>query len=301
MTLQNIPDLMASLTQLNEHAVQQIRKTTETPPRLSVIDLVAAVTGFTPHAAANAVLRLKAAYPEVSSLDGHFRFGGRGQRDTPVTDARGAIELLMLLPGKTAAIARQSAANVVVRYLGGDVSLVHEVMAHRQVQAQLDPEHPASIFGQTVATPCETPRAEVETILRPTEEVVIPMSERVTIMELKESMCRWPLGDPATPEFRYCGSKSPIGDTYCGHHTACRGIARHGVCPESGCSQIGGAGISKNSTAGISPQKSPVGCQVSGRRPGVPRTCRRGRFGPLQHVPGARNRSFSDGCAVAVR
>ena len=62
------------------------------------------------------------------------------------------------------------------------------------------------------------PRAEVETILRPTEEVVIPMSERVTIMELKESMCRWPLGDPATPEFRYCGSKSPIGDTYCAHH-----------------------------------------------------------------------------------
>lgn len=62
------------------------------------------------------------------------------------------------------------------------------------------------------------PRAEVETILRPTEEVVIPMSERVTIMELKESMCRWPLGDPATAEFRYCGAKSPIGDTYCGHH-----------------------------------------------------------------------------------
>ena len=81
MTLQNIPDLMASLTQLDEHAVQQIRKTTETPPRLSVIDLVAAVTGFTPHAAANAVLRLKAAYPEVSSLDGHFRFGGRGSSD----------------------------------------------------------------------------------------------------------------------------------------------------------------------------------------------------------------------------
>ena len=62
------------------------------------------------------------------------------------------------------------------------------------------------------------PRADLEPVLRPTEEVVIPMSERVTIMELKESMCRWPLGDPATPEFRYCGSKSPIGDTYCGHH-----------------------------------------------------------------------------------
>ena len=55
-------------------------------------------------------------------------------------------------------------------------------------------------------------------VLRPTEEVVVPISERVTIMELKEAMCRWPLGDPSTPEFRYCGSKSPIGDTYCAHH-----------------------------------------------------------------------------------
>ena len=63
-----------------------------------------------------------------------------------------------------------------------------------------------------------SPRADMEPVLRPIEDVVIPMSERVTIMELKESMCRWPLGDPATPEFRYCGSKSPIGDTYCGHH-----------------------------------------------------------------------------------
>ena len=56
----------------------------------------------------------------------------------------------MLLPGRAAAIARQSAANVVVRYLGGDVSLVREIMANRQMQAQLEPEHPASIFGQSV-------------------------------------------------------------------------------------------------------------------------------------------------------
>ena len=37
------------------------------------------------------------------------------------------------------------------------------------------------------------------------ESVVVPMSLRVTIIELKESMCRWPLGDPASSEFRYCG------------------------------------------------------------------------------------------------
>ncbi len=54
---------------------------------------------------------------------------------------------------------------------------------------------------------------------RPVEEVVIPMSERVTIMELKEAMCRWPLGDPTQPEFRYCGGRKNAGEgPYCTYH-----------------------------------------------------------------------------------
>ncbi|MBV9290042.1 MAG: GcrA cell cycle regulator [Hyphomicrobiales bacterium] len=51
------------------------------------------------------------------------------------------------------------------------------------------------------------------------ESVVVPMSLRVTIVELKEAMCRWPLGDPASPDFRYCGSPS-AGGPYCVHHAA---------------------------------------------------------------------------------
>jgi GcrA cell cycle regulator len=50
------------------------------------------------------------------------------------------------------------------------------------------------------------------------EEVVVPLSERVTIMELRESMCRWPLGDPTTPEFRFCGARSITGLPYCNYH-----------------------------------------------------------------------------------
>jgi GcrA cell cycle regulator len=52
------------------------------------------------------------------------------------------------------------------------------------------------------------------------ENVVIPMSERVSIMDLRESMCRWPLGDPASPDFRYCGAKMQIGlgGPYCTYH-----------------------------------------------------------------------------------
>jgi len=55
---------------------------------------------------------------------------------------------------------------------------------------------------------------------QPQEEVVIPMSERVTLMDLRESMCRWPMGDPTTPEFRFCGGKSPVGGgPYCAYHS----------------------------------------------------------------------------------
>ena len=49
------------------------------------------------------------------------------------------------------------------------------------------------------------------------ESVVVPMSLRVTIIELKEAMCRWPLGDPASSEFRYCGSHAASGP-YCAYH-----------------------------------------------------------------------------------
>ncbi|MFZ1964027.1 MAG: GcrA family cell cycle regulator [Roseiarcus sp.] len=51
------------------------------------------------------------------------------------------------------------------------------------------------------------------------EDVVVPMSLRVTIVELKEAMCRWPLGDPASSEFRYCGSPSSGAGPYCAHHS----------------------------------------------------------------------------------
>ncbi|HLW90466.1 MAG TPA: GcrA family cell cycle regulator [Roseiarcus sp.] len=58
---------------------------------------------------------------------------------------------------------------------------------------------------------------EAEPELR--EDVVIPMSLRVTIVELKEAMCRWPLGDPTTPEFRYCGIQTATDGPYCQHHS----------------------------------------------------------------------------------
>ena len=50
------------------------------------------------------------------------------------------------------------------------------------------------------------------------DAMALPECERVTIMELRDSMCRWPLGDPVTPEFRFCGGDAVLGLPYCPYH-----------------------------------------------------------------------------------
>ncbi len=64
----------------------------------------------------------------------NLKFAGAGQRDTPVTDAKGVVKTVMLLPGHHAAAARKKVAEVFVRFLGGDLSLVREVQQNRELQ-----------------------------------------------------------------------------------------------------------------------------------------------------------------------
>ena len=95
--------------------------------------------------------------------------------------------------------------------------------AHRPGPAQRSHSHGGGSGGGGGAVRGNTalayaPRVYEAPAPKPLEEVLIPMSERVTIMELREAMCRWPLGDPAASDFRYCGGKSETGVTYCPYH-----------------------------------------------------------------------------------
>ena len=48
---------------------------------------------------------------------------------------------------------------------------------------------------------------------------VVPMSQRLSLLELSEATCHWPVGDPASPEFFFCGGKALTGLPYCAHHS----------------------------------------------------------------------------------
>ena len=162
-----IADLMASLAELTDGTVQQIRKTAEDPPRIAVYDVLQLVTGCSANNCNPMFLRLVQNFPEVLTKCVNFKFSGRGQKETPVTDARGIVDIIMMLPGKAASAVRRQAANVLVRYLGGDPTLVQEIAANRFAQEELsetDPNHSLRFFGQKI---------ESEAIKRKREELTL--------------------------------------------------------------------------------------------------------------------------------
>lgn len=43
-------------------------------------------------------------------------------------------------------------------------------------------------------------------------------ARKITLMELTERTCKWPIGDPATDDFWFCGLPSQPGKPYCEAH-----------------------------------------------------------------------------------
>ena len=64
--------------------------------------------------------RLIQEHPEVTTRCGNLQFPRAGQNPTHVTDTRGVVIILNLLPGHPAALFRANFANIIVRYMGGD-------------------------------------------------------------------------------------------------------------------------------------------------------------------------------------
>jgi GcrA cell cycle regulator len=37
-------------------------------------------------------------------------------------------------------------------------------------------------------------------------------------MTLREHMCKWPIGEPGTPDFHFCGDETVANSPYCAEH-----------------------------------------------------------------------------------
>jgi hypothetical protein len=102
----------------------RIRKTDGVPPEFSVYDVIVAVKGCSQANAAQEFERIRERYSDccancttVSFRDSRGRV--HPNRETPVADVKGVVEIVLLLTGARAAQIRQRIAQVFVRYLGG--------------------------------------------------------------------------------------------------------------------------------------------------------------------------------------
>ena len=129
------------------------------------------------------VVSVKASCPQFSTNCRNYRFPGRGQKKTPITDLRGAIELTFLLPGRHAAQVRRQAAELLVRYLGGDLSLVDEVCMIHGLQEELAvraPNDPRRIFGDTIETSSSTSGPPFARMLSDMHERLLKQEQMLT-------------------------------------------------------------------------------------------------------------------------
>jgi len=73
-------------------------------------------------------------------------------------------------------------------------------------------------FGNAALKPYYDSEAKADALPQPVEEIHIPPEQRRTILTLRETTCRWPIGDPSEEDFYFCGGSSEPGQPYCDHH-----------------------------------------------------------------------------------
>jgi GcrA cell cycle regulator len=56
-------------------------------------------------------------------------------------------------------------------------------------------------------------------VLRPVQDVVVPISRRLELTQLTERTCKWPNGDPLAEDFNFCGNDVGESGPYCGYHS----------------------------------------------------------------------------------
>lgn len=100
-----------------------------------------------------------------------------------------------LLPAVTRETKIQSGKAQARRINPGHANLHAVNIAHKAESRQCDPGH-----------------------VEPTSPPSPPETRKLTLVELTETTCRWPIGDPRSPDFHFCGADALPTKPYCPFH-----------------------------------------------------------------------------------
>jgi GcrA cell cycle regulator len=86
--------------------------------------------------------------------------------------------------------------------------------AHRSVAPR-----PLMVQGNTALKMQPNPAPRRVPVQVPIEDLVVPISLKVSLLALNDQMCKWPVGDPGTEGFHFCGHRSFNALPYCEYHS----------------------------------------------------------------------------------
>lgn len=84
------------------------------------------------------------------------------------------------------------------------------------------PAAPQRAMPQSIGATALSVEFEVEPVVRemprPVQDVVVPISRRLKLVELTDRTCKWPNGDPLAEDFSFCGNDASETGPYCRYH-----------------------------------------------------------------------------------
>ncbi|MXU66874.1 GcrA family cell cycle regulator [Oceanomicrobium pacificus] len=83
-----------------------------------------------------------------------------------------------------------------------------------------DAPRPRPVITAGQPLPPQPAQSEISEEARANLVEIEKKAKRLTLMQLTERTCKWPIGDPATEDFWFCGHPAQPGKPYCEAHVA---------------------------------------------------------------------------------
>lgn len=169
---------------------------------LSASQIAADLTGVTRNAVIGKVHRLG-----LSGRDKPAGKGGNRKKTTTTTGATAKVAGKVATPKSgTATTGRTKTANGPNNMSTGPANTSHPSASDARANegGDVDVEERVAVESMVEAEPAND-NSE-------------PKSRKLTLMQLSESTCKWPTGDPTMPGFSFCGHSTADDKPYCGFH-----------------------------------------------------------------------------------
>lgn len=141
------------------------------------------------------------------------------------TDERVMLLKRLWIEGKTAAEIAKLIGGGVTR--NAVIGKAHRLKLSGRISPIQENVRSETGVGRVVATARKTQKSSVTKVSN--REIIAPVhippveenycyGDGVSLVELKDRMCRWPIGDPKEDGFKFCGGPAEEGVSYCSHH-----------------------------------------------------------------------------------